>query len=519
MRSSQCLGVDEAVEHLEGGLGLVHGDHVASVVHLHEGEASRRTDHTRRLAVHVPRHVHGVVEGTLSRPGHVECPGLVAEPVADVVLVTSVDLHTDASGELLGDVLLVVAELVSNHAKGHLLVAVLPSHVGRDSKLGTHRVLSKEGLHVGEVVAKGLDRTLDAHVVHVLAAQCERLHKCDVAEVHGLDALVGRVDTRCLGGHVVARPDEPLALGHGKLHDLVHGGVHGGGVAVGGCSHVGVLGVLHLRVHKTVSDRASVQVDDELALLRHLVLLPDALCDGRDVVSCVRLTEDVERQVLVLRVCLVELLQEVVHVAGDHVLVLVEASSPREAGSGGLVNVDEGGVVVPAVGVQCRALAVLVHLAGSVLSEQRNLRRATRSSSQPQHDGVLGGVVARLKAPVEVLLQQPSGQRVVSVHLLHVGVAQPTLCDVLIQHTTCGHKSTGECRHKCAHHHVVNVKESGVKEVGCEGMEGVAGEKHKRGMSFYFTRVLPEGICALSQQLSFAKSKKKSTQVAGSYGS
>lgn len=103
------LVVEEAVEQGQGGSGLVHGHHVAGLIHLQEGKAASSAGGLRGAGSSsshggvggggvsgvVPGVVGLGVEAVVARPGQSLRPGLVADPATkynkDVVVSDSND--------------------------------------------------------------------------------------------------------------------------------------------------------------------------------------------------------------------------------------------------------------------------------------------------------------------------------------------------------------------------------------------------------------------------------------------
>ena len=73
---------EEGVEHRKGVRGLIARHHVAGIVHAKEGEAMRRLERARRLAVHLPTDRLRGVELALMGPWQRLRPCLIAQPVA-----------------------------------------------------------------------------------------------------------------------------------------------------------------------------------------------------------------------------------------------------------------------------------------------------------------------------------------------------------------------------------------------------------------------------------------------------
>lgn len=69
-----------------------------------------------------------------------------------------------------------------------------------------------------------------------------------------------------------------------------------------------------------------------------------------------------------------------------------------EAGVYGLVEEDDAGVGVPAIGVR-DDVKVLVDRGGAKFEEEAGERRATGAAVNPEDDGVIGGIVAGFEEP------------------------------------------------------------------------------------------------------------------------
>mmetsp|Transcript_59361 Transcript_59361/g.170554 ORF Transcript_59361/g.170554 Transcript_59361/m.170554 type:complete len:208 (-) Transcript_59361:215-838(-) len=192
-------------------------------------------------------------------------------------------------------------------------------------------------------------------------------------------------------------------------------------IATSQAHHVRIPLVLLHWICEAVADGHALEVDVLVALLQVRVALEDAMCDSRDVVTSVALARDVE-VLVVLRHGLEKHLQELVHVLGNTVLVVVPCAL-GETRARGLVDPHDVGAIGPRVRIQRRSLSVSLDLARSVLKEEPGHRRAAGASRQPHDHGVLGRIVAALKHPEEVLLLLAEGE--VATVLLHIGIAEP----------------------------------------------------------------------------------------------
>mmetsp|Transcript_24049 Transcript_24049/g.59779 ORF Transcript_24049/g.59779 Transcript_24049/m.59779 type:complete len:502 (+) Transcript_24049:106-1611(+) len=387
---------NECVEHGERVRRLVARHHVPRVVDAEEREAVRRLQRARRLAVHLPHLGRGRVEVAAVRPRQRLRPRLVAEPVADVVLVAGVDEHADAVVELVGELLLVRLHPVAGELEHecHLAVAVRPA-VRADAERRAHLRAVEVSAHVGEVVAERRLLALLAHVVRVLAGESVRDEQPRVAHLGGDDAR---------GRDRLARLDRRDARGRGHLHRRVRQLAHRRRVVIGRDRHVLVVAVLDERVGEAVADGRPLQPDRDRPLRQRAVIPPDLVRHCGDVMAGVALAhhEEVERGEGGVR--LEELLDEVVHVGGDRRLVVVEPAAVREARPRGLVDVQKVRLRVPAVRVGDGGAAVGADGARAVLAEERDLGGAAGAAGHPHHHRVGRGRGARGEEPIEVML-------------------------------------------------------------------------------------------------------------------
>mmetsp|Transcript_9389 Transcript_9389/g.32004 ORF Transcript_9389/g.32004 Transcript_9389/m.32004 type:complete len:283 (+) Transcript_9389:218-1066(+) len=269
---------DDAVEEVEGHRRLVHGHHVAGLVHTHEGEAAAGLDLANLRVVEHERVHGGRVESLLAAPLQRLSPRTVAVPVANEVLVAGVDGHGNAALEEGNEPLLLLLHHIALHECVDEVGALLPLgalavHVeGR-----TGGVLVHEGVHHGEVVAQGAV-TILGDVVHVQPGLLK-------GPLHGSLAEVGRVLAR--GSVLLAL----LALGRARLDRSHHGVVlllsdrlDPVAVVVG---HLGVVLVLDGRVRDAVADTHARKVDGHVAPGKVLVAVVDGLSHGRGVVPAI----------------------------------------------------------------------------------------------------------------------------------------------------------------------------------------------------------------------------------------
>mmetsp|Transcript_68422 Transcript_68422/g.200167 ORF Transcript_68422/g.200167 Transcript_68422/m.200167 type:complete len:214 (-) Transcript_68422:221-862(-) len=172
-------------------------------------------------------------------------------------------------------------------------------------------------------------------------------------------------------------------------------------VAAALAHHIRVPLVLLGWVREAIADGHALEVDALIPRFQVGVALEDAVGHGRDVVAGVALAGDVE-VLVVLRHGLEEDLQELVHVLGHAILVVVPLPL-GEACARGLVDPHHISPLGPRVRV-CRRCAVRIDLAWAVLKEEPRHGGAAGATCEPHHHGVLCRVAAALKHPEEVLL-------------------------------------------------------------------------------------------------------------------
>ena len=97
------LACGEFVKHLEGGLWLVHWDHVAGFVNSKELKIVESLEGTSGFVADVPVSILGFREAVFAGPIDGMSPGFSTSPVADEVLVSRVDEDIKSGIEDLGD--------------------------------------------------------------------------------------------------------------------------------------------------------------------------------------------------------------------------------------------------------------------------------------------------------------------------------------------------------------------------------------------------------------------------------
>lgn len=378
-----------AVEEVEGSLGLVRGNLVASLVNAQEGETLSILDLSVLLAISAVDTGDGsVVEGGLAGPVESVGPSLVSEPVADPVGITSVDQNGDLSQntrDLLVDGLHPVTSVLE--VLVNTTIAVLETAV----ELGTEGIL--DALLAEVLVGVAVDfGSVVTDIIDTAAGALVRAEEGVVAAVKG-SAASGSAAT------VVTSLNLLLAAREGVGHRLASAGAQDGGVTTLTASHWSVVGVLGVGVGKTVADKDTLQVDLASGVGENL------RGGAGDVVSGVGFTSNVERLGRVLGVLCKEQAQKGVEVLGG------DSAGPNSVSTGvgvtgadGLVDEDDGGVGVPCVWVANRLKVTVGDAGRTKLLEETNEGAAARTAVQPEDDGVGLRVAARLEEPCKGVL-------------------------------------------------------------------------------------------------------------------
>ena len=116
-------------------------------------------------------------------------------------------------------------------------------------------------------------------------------------------------------------------------------------------------------------------------------VLDNVVSNSRDIMAGIRLSSDIERSALELRVFHHELKQELVEVLSHHLLVSSEMGRVFGLGVSGsdwLVNEEKIGVLVPGKVISFQG-KVVVDSIRAVFVENSQFRGAAGSSSEPDH--------------------------------------------------------------------------------------------------------------------------------------
>lgn len=229
---------------------------MTGAVDSQEGEVFVVLDFTCGLLTHGPGPDWQQLELVVSGPWELVSPGLVAQPVADKVLVSRVDQHWQAGLQQLDDGLMVGLHPVTSQKEVSVDVEVA-AFVQVD--LGTHLGLDLvevqvvvDVLQVGVAQVRAVAHGTD--VVHVSACLLVRTHLGVVTVDRGRDTT-----PHGLGG--VTCFDEAQASWERVEHRLTLFGLQHRRLATLTTGHWLVVLVLHKRVGKTVTNQDRRQVE------------------------------------------------------------------------------------------------------------------------------------------------------------------------------------------------------------------------------------------------------------------
>jgi hypothetical protein len=157
----------ECLKHLESVLGLIHGNHVSSIVDAEELEVLVFLELASGLSIDHPVLVLSIVEFGLATPRHGIGPCLTASPVANEIFVARVNKNLQAAFQDTLDLGSKVGEPVTEELSVHFLIALYPFARGRDVQLGLNCIVVKELVGATQVVAKGRLVALLSDVINI----------------------------------------------------------------------------------------------------------------------------------------------------------------------------------------------------------------------------------------------------------------------------------------------------------------------------------------------------------------
>ena len=388
------LTAQPPVEEVKRVLGLVHGHHVASLVDLHEGEVSGGLDLAVLLISLGNRKVLelGLVEALLAGPLESLAPSLVAEPVADEVGITGIDQDRD----LLED--------TGDETVERLHPVTLEEEVAVDIKVAAVIALNldTESIHdilLVQVVAYP-PKTGVAEVATILALSADVIDILASALI-GANELVVTVDggrnARPDTAALVAVTDERLATRESIVHAAALALAENGRVATLATGHGAVVLILGKRISQAVADHNRLEVDVAVLVGQNL-----GSKDG-DIVASIRLASNVEILLSILGELVEEEGKESVDILAGSNSVANSIARVRVSDVDRLVKENNASVVVPGPLVVDN-LELLVNGRRAELEEETGERRAAGATVQPQNDGVVLRIVARLEEPWTVRL-------------------------------------------------------------------------------------------------------------------
>ena len=368
--------VDESINHHRSRFRLIHGNHVASLMNLDEAHVNRRvgacnsTNPTDSLTVDGPFVEGSSVEIRLTRPGKIQCDSLIAHPVADEVVVTSVVEVTNTSFEERRNEQVEAVEPVASGLEHTVdgVVAGLPVDRGGNTQRVLDGSFVQEGSHLSESVAERRIFTLLSDVVGIEAS----------VGVGG-DLLVADFRAQSAGFIITfvtfsasldARTDREVHEVGDKLGDARL--VISASFFTASSSHRFVVRILNNGSNKTVTSGKSDKVD--LDVVGTVVVgLVDGRGGGGSVVSTIGFTDNGQFVILHVRISSEEVLEESVVVMTNFFFVAVGATGAGigVANTGRLIKQDDVSLVGPCIGVLVEFPGGFVDVTGSSFAKKR----------------------------------------------------------------------------------------------------------------------------------------------------
>jgi len=252
--------------HLGRRLGLIIGHHVATCVQPQEGEVAAGLDLADLLAIASKLEVLHLGLSIVLLAGPLESlgPGLVAEPVADVVGVAGVDEDGDLLEEAGDDavVRLHPVALEQEVAVDVEVAAVVRVDLCTD---GLHDFLLVEvrGDPVDLIVAKAVAAAGAANIIDILAGALVWANHSVIAIDRGRNTAPHRL-------RVVAVLDQASTAGIGVIHRLALALIKNSRPATLTTGHGAIVLILSKAVGKTITNKDRLEVDVALFVRENL---------------------------------------------------------------------------------------------------------------------------------------------------------------------------------------------------------------------------------------------------------
>lgn len=316
-------------------------------------------------------------------------PRLVAQPVADKVRVAGVDQDRDLLEQARHEPVVrlhpvAVEEEVAVDVKVARIEAVDLGARGLDDLRLVKVLRDVAQARVAQIAALALF----PHVVHVLAGALVGTQQGVVAVDRGRDADPG-------GLGAVAALDHGLAARQSVVHEAAGRLVQNSGPATITAGHRSEIGVLGKRIGQTVANQNRLEVDVSL-LVRE-----DLRSKHRHVMSAIRFSRNMEVLMCVLGELLEEEREKGVDILARSHGVANRGVAVRIPNINRLVQEDDRGIGVPRVRV-VNGLEGLVNRTRAELKEQSSHGRAAGAAVEPEDNGVILGIIARLEEPLPV---------------------------------------------------------------------------------------------------------------------
>mmetsp|Transcript_11209 Transcript_11209/g.23224 ORF Transcript_11209/g.23224 Transcript_11209/m.23224 type:complete len:442 (+) Transcript_11209:80-1405(+) len=392
--SLKVLSCQESLEHIQGNFRLIGRNHVASINDLQKGQTVAGASHA---GSGTPVMTNSLVEFVRVIPDQFLGPSLVAQIVANEIHVARVDQGGESCIQQIRHKMSKVFHPIDVKFHVDAKVAGLPRmrviFVDAQRLLGRFQV--EPFLDIAKIITQGSNLALLANIIGI--------QTCGLVG-RGQGHVAG--DKGCLTGKAVNGAVAGIALmnqfgtgGDSRFHGVVHALIDDLDAMTIVPDHFGIPWILMFGSCEPIANGQSGKIQFDAIVAQLVVSLPDTVRNGRNVVSPIGFTNNVQRILCVLGMGLEKSLEKVVGVFAHHFFAAVVLVSVRKADSRRLVQPQNVGSFRPRIWIDLRASTILVHAAGAIFRQQRQRAGASRSSRQPNHkwnvlvlDNVLLGI-------------------------------------------------------------------------------------------------------------------------------
>mmetsp|Transcript_21668 Transcript_21668/g.53756 ORF Transcript_21668/g.53756 Transcript_21668/m.53756 type:complete len:486 (+) Transcript_21668:830-2287(+) len=392
--SLKFLSCQEGLEHIQGNLRLIGRNHVASIDDLQKGQTVACTGHARSRT---PVMTLSLVEFVRVIPDQFLGPSLVAKIVANEIHVARINQCRESCIQQIRHKMSKVLHPIDVKFHVDSKVAGLPRMrvVFVDAQGLLRRFHVEPFLDIAKIITQRSNLALLANIIGIQARGLVGRGQGHVAGDKG--RLAGKAVNGAVAG--IALMNQFGTGGDSRFHGVIDALIDDLDAMRVVPDHFGIPWILMFGSCEPIANGQSGKVQFDAIVAQLVVSLPDTVRNGRNVVSPIGFTNNVQRIINILGMGLEKGLEKVVGVFAHHFFAAVVLVSVRKSDSRRLVQPQNVGSFRPRIRIDFCAGAILVHTAGTIFRQQRQRAGASRSSSQPNHkrdvlvlDNVLLGI-------------------------------------------------------------------------------------------------------------------------------